>query len=100
MRFAFEKPTIRIYKYYFLGLSEPILIQAYNKVEARATMKKVAPKLPQPYQESKVIGETVTVPVYGITERKDGGKDYVWVGKEQSATCWMEKSEFEKKYAN
>lgn len=96
--FPFEKPTIRLYKYYFFGLPEPIIISAYNKKEARVAMDRIWKQLPPPYQASKVIGETVTLPVFGVTERKQGDKTLVWVGKEYSPNGWMEKENYLRKF--
>ena len=98
MRFPFEKPTLRIYKYYFLGISEPIMIQAFNSHAARLSIRGNWKKLPPEYQESRIIGETVSVPVFGITERKVGGKSFLWVGVGITPDGWMERGEFEKKY--
>ena len=96
--FPFEKPTIRLYKYYFLGLPEPIIISAYNKKEARAAIDRIWRQLPPAYQASKIIGETVTLPVFGVTERKQGERTVVWVGKEYSQTGWMDREQYKKRF--
>lgn len=98
MSFPFEKPSIRLYKYYFLGLPEPITISAYNKKEARSAMDRIWKQLPAAYQGSKIIGETVTLPVFGVTERKQGEKTVVWVGKDYSPTGWMDKENYLRKF--
>jgi len=98
MTFSFEKPQIRIYKYYFLGIAKPVLIQAYNKVEAREIINMNWTKLAKPYQMSTIIGETVSVPVFGITERTEGDDKYVWVGKSYSKSGWMPKKDFLQKF--
>lgn len=98
MMFSFEKPQIRIYKYYFLGISKPVMIQAYNKAEARDVITKNWSKLAKPYQVSNIIGETVTLPVFGITEREEGERTYLWVGKSYSTSGWMVKEDFENKF--
>ena len=97
-RFPFEQPNLRLYKYYFLGLPEPITISAYNKKEARAAIDRIWQKLPPAYQASKIIGETVTLPVFGVTERKQGEKTMVWVGKEYSQTGWMDREQYKKRF--
>jgi len=81
MNFSFEKPTIRLYRFYFLGISTPITIQAYNEKEARATMDRIWGNLAKPYQSSRIIGQTVSVPIFGVSKRKEGDKTLVWVGK-------------------
>ena len=98
MSFSFETPTIRLYNYYFIGIEKPVIIQAGNKAEARLIIKKMASKLHPNYRGKRIIGETVVVPAFGVTERMENGKMLVWVGKESSPTGWMEKTEFKKKY--
>jgi predicted GTPase len=97
-RFPFEQPNLRLYKYYFLGLPEPITISAYNKKEARAAIDRIWRQLPPVYQASKIIGETVTLPVFGVTERKQGERTVVWVGKEYSQTGWMDREQYKKRF--
>ena len=99
MKFSFDKPTIRLYRYYFLGLPKPIIIQAYDKVEARATIDRIWGQLAKEYQQSKIIGETVSVPVFGVSTRVEGDKTYLWVGKEYSKNGWMESSEYQKRFS-
>lgn len=96
MKFAFEKPTIRLYKYYFLGIKEPVTIQAYNKAESRRILLNIKSKLDQKYQDSPVIGETVTVPVIGISERTSGGKTFVWAGEGRGNSGWIDKEFLDK----
>lgn len=100
MNFSWEKPTIRLYKYYFLGIAKPVVIQAYNKTEARETITRNWSKLAKPYQMSNIIGETVTLPLFGITTREEGNIKYLWVGKSYSSTGWMIKEEFHKKFGS
>lgn len=98
MNFSFEKPTIRLYRFYFLGISTPITIQAYNEKEARATIDKIWCNLSKPYQASRIIGQTVSVPVFGVTKRIEGEVTLVWVGKGFSKTGWMNIDVYKKKY--
>lgn len=98
MNFSFEKPTIRLYRFYFLGISTPITIQAYNEKEARASINKIWGNLSPQHQKSRIIGQTVTVPVFGVSKRKEGDKTLVWVGKGFSKTGWMDEEDYKKKY--
>ena len=100
MNFKWEKPTIRLYKYYFLGIPKPVTIQAYNKVEARDSITRNWSKLAKPYQVSNIIGETVTIPLFGVTEREENNVKYLWVGKSYSSTGWMKKEDFDKKFGS
>lgn len=99
MKFSFDKPTIRLYRYYFLGIPKPVIIQAHNKVEARSTIERIWSQLGKEYQASKIIGETVSLPVFGATIRQEGEEKYVWVGKDYSPNGWMKSSDFEKKFS-
>ena len=99
MKFSFDKPTIRLYRYYFLGIAKPIIIQAHDKVEARATIDRIWGQLAKEYQQSKIIGETVSVPVFGVSTRVENDKTYLWVGKEYSKNGWMESNEYQKKFS-
>ena len=98
MNFSFEKPTIRLYRFYFLGISTPITIQAYNEKEARATIDRIWGNLAKPYQASRIIGQTVSVPVFGVSKRIESDKTLVWVGKGFYKTGWMDIEVFKKKY--
>jgi|694.fasta_scaffold02526_36 hypothetical protein len=98
MKFSFEKPTIRLYRFYFLGISTPLTIQAYNEKEARIAVDKIWNRLSKEYQVSRIIGQTVSVPIFGVSKRKEGDKTLVWVGKGFSKTGWMDIEVFKKKY--
>ena len=99
MKFSFDKPTIRIYRYYFLGIPKPVMIQAFNKVEARNTIERIWSRLGKEYQQSRIIGETVSLPVFGATTRVEGEEEYTWVGKDYSPNGWIKSSDFEKKFS-
>ena len=98
MKFSFEKPTIWLYRFYFLGISTPLTIQAYNEKEARIAVDKIWNRLSKEYQVSRIIGQTVSVPIFGVSKRKEGDKTLVWVGKGFSKTGWMDIEVFKKKY--
>ncbi len=99
MKFSFDKPTIRLYRYYFLGVPKPVIIQALNKEEARNTIERIWSRLAKEYQQSRIIGETVSLPVFGVSTRQEGEENYVWVGKDYSSSGWMKSNEFEKKFS-
>jgi hypothetical protein len=63
-----EKHTLRFYKYKFLGYEDkPIVIEAYNKLEARQKLTYFLEKYPQ-YQGIPVISESLSLPIFGETE--------------------------------
>lgn len=96
--FSFDKPTTRHYKYYFLGIPEPIIIEAFDEQTARRYIDDNLPRLPEPYKSSRIIGQTVTVPAFGVSERDIEGTKYVWVGKKHTKTGWIPKKDFKDKF--
>jgi hypothetical protein len=90
-----EKHTLRFYKYKFLGYEDkPIVIEAYNKLEARQKLSYFLEKYPQ-FQGIPVISESLSLPIFGETEKYIDGVQCVWVAN-LTPTNWMPLSEFEK----
>ena len=85
---------MRFYSYYFYGLDTPVKIEALNKKQARMILENNFNSLPKPYRESKIVGESVCIPLIGISEKEEGGFKYVWVGDANSRNGWMEESEY------
>lgn len=99
MNYPVEKHGIRFYNYYFLGVEKPITIEAWSKVEARDIMRGVIEKLSDKYKESKIVGETITVPLRGVSEKTVKGIKYIWVGLDKSRNGWLTESEFQRALA-
>lgn len=89
MDYPVEKHGIRFYNYYFLGVEKPLTIEATSKQDAREIMKSIMPKLSDKYRDSKVIGETITIPLLGVSEKVVKGKKYIWVGLSKSNNGWL-----------
>ena len=90
-----EKHILRFYKYKFLCYeNKPIVIEAYNKLEARQKLTYFLEKYPQ-FQGIPVISESLSPPIFGETEKYINGVQCVWVGN-ISPTNWMPLSEYEK----
>lgn len=89
-----EKHTIRFYKYKFLGYDEPMIVEAYNKREARQILKNHIAMRPE-LHKLKVISETLSIPIFGETTKVFNGVTMVWVG-ESSQTHWLTLDEFNK----
>ena len=87
-----EKHILRFYKYKFIA--HPIVIEAYNKLEARQKLMYMIEKHPELYGRA-VISESLSLPIFGETTKIINGKDYVWVGNVFD-TEWIPLSEFEK----
>lgn len=91
-----EKNCIRFYKYKFLGYDEPIVIEAYNKLEARKKLAYFIEKHPILYN-IPVVGESLTLPIFGETIKNINDVKCVWVGN-LTQSNWMPLEEFLKKY--
>jgi len=89
-----EKNILRFYKYKFLGYEKPLVIEAYNKLQARQTLSYFLEKNPQ-YQGISVISESLSLPIFGETTKMIDNIEHVWVG-ELSYNNWMPLEEFEK----
>jgi len=81
---------VKIYKFYFSGINDPILIEAVTLDAARKAMNDVWNRLPMQYSTSFIIGETVTVPVEGVTTKTEKGVEYTWVGYEKTKNGWQD----------
>lgn len=89
-----EKHTIRFYKYRFSGYNEPIIVEAYNKREARNILRQHVANRPE-LHGVKVISETLSIPIFGETTKEFNGVMMVWVG-ELSQTHWLTIDEFKR----
>ena len=103
MGYDIDFNKIKFYKYNFYGIQKPIIIEARSRDEARKTIQGLVPILPKIYAESKIIGETISTPLLGISEKKIDGKKHIWVGESRSKNGWMEEQKYLetiKKYNN
>ena len=92
--YPLEKHTIRFYKYKFAGYEDkPIVIEAYNKLEARQKLMYYLDKQPA-LKSIPVISESLSLPIWGETTKDIGGIKHVWVAN-LSPNGWMPLSEFE-----
>jgi hypothetical protein len=89
MDYPVEKHGIRFYNYYFYGVDKPLTIEANSKQDARVIMQSIMPKLSDKYRESRIIGETITIPLLGVSEKVVKGKKYIWVGLSKSNNGWL-----------
>lgn len=96
MSYIVEKHGIRIYSYYYYKLEKPIKVEARTKQEARAILDSIFHTMPQEYQNSKIVGETVVIPLKGISEKVVKGIKYVWVGEDLAKGGWMDEKSYER----
>jgi len=89
MDYPVEKHGIRFYKYYFLDIETPITVEAHSKSEAREILKSIKNNLSSKYSESKIIGESVVIPLKGVSEKTIKGVKYIWVGEDKAQGGWL-----------
>ena len=94
MNYPVEKHGIRFYNYYFDGVEKPITIEANTKQEARDIFRRLRDKLSDKYRLSKVVGETIVIPLKGVSEKFVNGVRYVWVGLDKSKSGWLTEYEY------
>jgi len=87
---------IKFYCFYYEGVSVPVVIEAINKAQARHKLRSIRNTLPDQYITSRVVGESVKSPVFGVSNKKLNGVRYIWVGHDYSETGWIEEKNFNK----
>ena len=94
MNYPVIKEGIRFYNYYFYDIKDPIIIEARNKQMAMEIMTDLLAKLSDKYRKSKIVGESVTLPVKGVSEKTVKGVKYIWVGEDKSKNGWLTEYEY------
>lgn len=100
MDYPVEKHGIRFYNYYFLEVDKPIIIEARSKSEAREILKSIKAKLSDKYNESRIIGESVTIPLRGVSEKVVKGVKYIWVGEDKAQGGWLSENAYKRAVQN
>lgn len=80
---------IKFYSYYFFNVEKPVVIEARNRMQARDTIEEILPTLPPKYSQNRIVGETVSTPLVGITTKKIKGIVHVWGGDDKG---WVVKN--------
>jgi len=87
---------IRFYKYFFLGIEKPIIMEAKNKQEADQMLTELQYKSQTKIDFKRLIDVRVETPIVGISKRKRKGNEYVWVGEQFASDGWLLKEEYDK----
>lgn len=90
--FQVEKHILRFYKYKFYGFDKPVVIEAYNKLEARQKLQYFFEKHPE-YATVQIISESLSLPIFGETTKTINNIEHVWVGN-LTPSCWMPLEEY------
>ena len=78
-----EKYTLRFYKYRLFGLEDkPIVIEAYNKIEARQKLTYLIQSNPE-LNGKIVVSEWLSLPIYGETTKTINGYSFNRKGLEK-----------------
>ncbi len=85
---------IKLYKYRFLGIKKAVIIQARNRDQARVYLDELLPSLDAAYMNSKVVGESVIVPLRGVSKKTENKISYIFVGEDKSETGWMREDDY------
>lgn len=86
---------IRFYKYYFLGVDKPIIMEAEDRLTADQMMQKLKENTSVNLSAKNLIDIRVETPIIGISKRKRHNKDYVWVGNELTSDGWLLQTEYD-----
>jgi hypothetical protein len=86
---------IRFYKYYFLGVDKPVIMEAEDRLTADQMMQKLKENTSVNLNAKNLIDIRVETPIIGISKRKRHNKDYVWVGNEFTSDGWLLQTEYD-----
>ena len=86
---------IRFYKYYFLGVDKPVIMEAEDRLTADQMMQKLKEYTSVNLSAKNLIDIRVETPIVGISKRKRHNKDYVWVGNEFTSDGWLLQTEYD-----
>jgi hypothetical protein len=86
---------IRFYKYYFLGVDKPVIMEAEDRLTADQMMQKLKENNSVNLNAKNLIDIRVETPIIGISKRKRHNQDYVWVGNEFTSDGWLLQSEYD-----
>jgi hypothetical protein len=87
---------IRFYKYYFLGVDKPVIMEAEDRLTADQMMQKLKENTSVNLNAKNLIDIRVETPIVGISKRKRHNQDYVWVGNEFTSDGWLLQTEYDK----
>ncbi len=90
-----EESQFKFYYFLFANIEKPVMIGARNDIIARELLKDALTKMGPEYGFSKVISQTVTNPVEGVSDLVIDGVKHLWCGFKKSATGWMPEQEYQ-----
>ncbi len=95
LKYPVFKDSIRFYKYKFAGIEDPVEIEAVNKYQARNILNETIIKTTQ-LQNRPLLGESVSLPIFGHTTKEVEETTFIWVGFENTGSGWMKLEDYER----
>jgi hypothetical protein len=86
---------IRFYKYYFLGVDKPVIMEAEDRISADQMMQRLKENTSVNLSAKNLIDIRVETPIIGISKRKRHNQEYVWVGNEFTSDGWLLQTEYD-----
>jgi len=86
---------IRFYKYFFIGVDKPVIMEADCRNTADQMMQRLKEKTTTNISAKNLIDIRVETPIVGISKRKRHNQEYVWVGTEFTSDGWILQSEYD-----
>jgi len=86
---------IRFYKYYFIGVDKPVIMEAESRLSADQMMQQLKQNTTVKLSAKDLIDIRVETPIVGISKRKKHNKEYVWVGTEFTSDGWLLQSDYD-----
>jgi hypothetical protein len=86
---------IRFYKYFFLGVDKPVIMEAENRLSADQMMQQLKQNTTAKLSAKDLIDIRVETPIVGISKRKRHNQEYVWVGTDFTSDGWLLQSEYD-----
>jgi hypothetical protein len=85
---------IKFYKYYFIGLEKPVIMEAESKDIADNMLQQLSQNSKTKIDMNLLEDVRIEVPILGVSKKKRNGQDFIWVGKENTSDGWLEKEQF------
>jgi hypothetical protein len=92
-----KENKIKFYKYYFLGVKKPIIMEAYDRKQANKMLSMLPEKTGVDINMTRLEDVKIEMPITGISKRIRFGNTHIWVGTKFTSDGWMLESEFLKK---
>lgn len=87
--------NIRFYKYFFIGMSKPIVMEAFDRLTADKMLNQLGVRSGTQINLKNLIDVRIETPLFGITTKKRQGNEYVWIGIDKTSDGWILQEEYD-----